>query len=160
MVIMTLCSFHAWPYTPDVPVDRASVGVGVIVRKGADILLIKRQGSHGEGTWSVPGGHIDFGETVEQCAAREVMEETGIVIREPRFLGYTNDVFTLEGKHYVTMWVEAEYAYGEPTITSPRETSFVGWLPASPLPSPRFVPFQNFLDGKLVRSSAHEVTIA
>lgn len=158
--IMTLGSLPAWFYTPGMPVDRASVGVGVIVRKGGDILQIKRQGSHGAGTWSVPGGHIDFGETVEQCAAREVLEETGVIIREPKFLGYTNDVFTLEGKHYITLWVEAEYAYGEPSITSPRETMFVGWLPAASLPTPRFVPFQNFLDGKLIRSAQHEVRIA
>lgn len=157
---MTLGSLRAWFYTRAVPVDRASVGVGVIVRKGSDILQIQRQGSHGAGSWSVPGGHIDFGESVEECAAREVMEETGVVIRNPRFLGYTNDVFMEEGKHYVTMWVEADYAYGEPTITSPRETAFVGWVSQKQLPTPRFIPFQNFLDGKLVRSAQHEVRIA
>lgn len=157
---MTLGSLGARFYTFAVAVDRASVGVGVIVRKGESILQIQRQGSHGAGSWSVPGGHIDFGESVEECAAREVMEETGVVIRNPRFLGYTNDVFQEEGKHYVTMWVEAEYAYGEPTITSPRETAFVGWVNQKQLPTPRFIPFQNFLDGKLVRSAQHEVKIA
>lgn len=157
---MTLCLLLTDTYTVRMAVDRASVGVGVIVRKSGDILLIQRQGSHGAGSWSVPGGHIDFGESVEECAAREVLEETGVVIRNPRFLGYTNDVFEAEGKHYVTMWVEADYAYGEPTITSPRETAFVGWIPATSLPTPRFIPFQHFLDGKLVRSVQHEVRIA
>ncbi len=152
---MTLGPPVARIYTADVAVDRASVGVGVIVRRDGEILQIQRQGSHGAGSWSVPGGHIDFGESVEECAAREVLEETGVVIRNARFLGYTNDVFREEGKHYVTMWVEAEYAYGEPTITSPRETAFVGWVPTSKLPTPRFIPFQNFLDGKLITSQKY-----
>lgn len=159
-MIMTLGSLRARSYTFAVAVDRASVGVGVIVRKDGDILQIQRQGSHGAGSWSVPGGHIDFGESVEQCAAREVMEETGVTIKNPRFLGYTNDIFEVEGKHYVTLWVEADYDSGEPVITSPRETAFVGWIPVTQLREPRFVPFQNFLDGKLVRSAQHEVKIA
>lgn len=47
------------------------VGVAVIVKRGGKILLIKRQGSHGAGTWAPPGGHIDFGESVEETARRE-----------------------------------------------------------------------------------------
>lgn len=157
---MTLCSFFAWLYTFGMPVDRASVGVGVIVRKGSTIIQIQRQGSHGAGSWSVPGGHIDFGESVEECAVREVMEETSVTIKNVRFLGYTNDVFEAEGKHYVTLWVEADYESGEPTITSPRETAFVGWVDTKELPTPRFVPFQNFLDGKLTVSKPHAFPLA
>ena len=131
---------------------RAQVGVGVIVRKGGDILLLQRKGSHGEGTWSVPGGHIDAGETPEECAIREVMEETGVTVGNPHFLGITNDVFENEGKHYVTLWTEATYVSGEPRITSPRETFSVGWHAMDAIPSPRFLPFQHYLDGKMTKS--------
>ncbi len=59
----------------------AKVGVGVLINKDGKILLIKRRGSHGEGTWAPPGGHIDFGERVIDCAEREVKEETGLEIK-------------------------------------------------------------------------------
>ena len=44
------------------------VGVGVIVRREGRILLGKRKGSHGENTWAPPGGHLEFMESVEECA--------------------------------------------------------------------------------------------
>ena len=50
---------------------QAKVGVAVLIRRGDQIVLIRRQGSHGAGTWAPPGGHIDFGETPEQCGIRE-----------------------------------------------------------------------------------------
>jgi 8-oxo-dGTP diphosphatase len=63
------------------------VGVGVIVLRNGLVLLGRRIGSHGAGSWALPGGHLEFGESVEQCAAREVLEETGldiqVVVREP-----------------------------------------------------------------------------
>ena len=71
------------------------VGVGVLVRDGAgDVLLGLRRGSHGAATWGLPGGHLEPGETIAACAARETLEETGLAIvgirspvsgdREPR----------------------------------------------------------------------------
>ncbi len=54
------------------------VGVGVIVIRNGGILLGKRIGSHGAGTWALPGGHLEYAERIEDCAAREVLEETGL----------------------------------------------------------------------------------
>ena len=53
------------------------VGVGVIIVRDGNVLLGERAGSHGAGTWALPGGHLEFGETVADCARREVLEETG-----------------------------------------------------------------------------------
>ncbi|GAA5905394.1 hypothetical protein JCM5296_003705 [Sporobolomyces johnsonii] len=66
-----------------------------------------RKGSHGAGAIQLPGGHLEVGESPEACAVREVLEETGLPIREGdvRFLTATNDVFEKEGKHYVTLFV-------------------------------------------------------
>ncbi|KAK1821813.1 hypothetical protein LTR12_003689 [Friedmanniomyces endolithicus] len=59
------------------------------------------------GTYALPGGHLDFGESFEQCAAREVKEETGLNVQDVRFLTATNTVFGDAGKHYVTIFMTA-----------------------------------------------------
>jgi len=56
------------------------IGVGVIIVRQGLVLLGQRKGSHGSGSWAVPGGHLEFGETVENCARRETLEETGILL--------------------------------------------------------------------------------
>jgi NUDIX domain len=53
------------------------LGAGVFVHTPRGYVLLKRQGSHGAGEWSLPGGHLEFGETVDECARREVLEEIG-----------------------------------------------------------------------------------
>ena len=55
----------------------------------------------------MPGGHLEFGESFETCAEREILEETGLKIRDIRFLTATNSVFKAEGKHYVTIFMAA-----------------------------------------------------
>ncbi|GAW02559.1 nudix hydrolase 1 [Lentinula edodes] len=85
------------------------VGVGVFVlNKEGKFVLGKRKGSHGHGTWALPGGHLEAGESFEDCAAREVLEETNLKIKNIRFLTATNDVMVAENKHYVTIWVACE----------------------------------------------------
>lgn len=61
--------------------ERPKVGIGVIVRKEGKVLLGKRKNSHGAGSWAFPGGHLEYGESWEECARREVKEETGIAIK-------------------------------------------------------------------------------
>ena len=74
----------------------------------------QRLGSHGAGKWAHPGGHLEFGEELEECATREVEEETGLCLQreDVRFLTATNSVMEGEGeegkkekKHYVTIWM-------------------------------------------------------
>lgn len=127
------------------------VGVAIIVYKERRILLTRRQGAHGAGTWAPPGGHLDFGETPADCAAREAMEEVGVEIGPPRFRAITNDVFTAEGKHYVTIWMEAEWAAGEPRVASARELTEVAWFGWDALPSPLFLPLEHLVNGRECR---------
>lgn len=126
----------------------ASVGLGVLVNKSGRVLMLRRCNVHGDGSWSAPGGHIDRGESLEQCAEREVFEETGVTIKNIRFFAVTNDIFEAEGKHYVTIWMSADYERGSAFVAAPEEASEVGWFAQSELPEPLFVPFQNLISGK------------
>jgi 8-oxo-dGTP diphosphatase len=126
----------------------AMVGVSVIIKKGDRILLEKRAHSHGAGTWGPPSGHIDYGETPEQTAARETQEETGVSISEIKFRCVTNDVFEAGHKHYITLWFEAKYVSGEPQVKAPGEESNVGWFTWDALPEPLFLPLKHLLEGE------------
>src|SRR5437867_13297658 len=85
------------------PTPQPQIGVGVLLLRDSHVLLGQRRGSHGSDTWAPPGGHLEFGESVEDCARREVREETGLALQNIRPGPYTNDVFIAEGKHYVTL---------------------------------------------------------
>ena len=96
--------------------DRPRIGVGVMVWKHDRLLLGRRINSRGEKSWQLPGGHLEFGETVEACARREVAEEAGITIHNIVHAGYTNDVFIEADRHYVTLFVTAAWKSGEPRV--------------------------------------------
>ena len=140
--------------------NRPAVGVGVIIKSSppahnpgeklapSRILLLHRKNVHGAGMWSTPGGHLEFGESPETCAAREAMEETGVEIDNVRFRAITNDVMPQVDRHYITIWMEGRYVQGEPHVQAAYEMDDVGWFPLDALPSPLFWPLQNLLDGK------------
>lgn len=125
--------------------ERPKVGVGVIVIKDGKILLGKRKNAHGEGTWSFPGGHLEFNESWEDCASRETMEETGIAIKNIRFGTATNDIFQTEEKHYVTIFMLSDYDSGEVKVMEPEKCEKWEWFLWSQLPQPLFVPIHNLL---------------
>jgi 8-oxo-dGTP diphosphatase len=124
------------------------VGVAAIIEKDGQVLLVKRKNAHGAGSWAVPGGHLEFGETPEKCAIRETREEVGIEITDVRFVAITNDIFADEGKHYITIWMRGTLQSGEPHIAAAREVAEVGWFNWKALPSPLFIPLENLLGGR------------
>jgi len=122
------------------------VGIGVLIFNGKNILLGKRMASHGSNSWSPPGGHLEFGESFEDCAIREVKEETGLTITTPEFLAITNDIFETEDKHYVTIFLCAHFPE-EQTIQNlePEKTASWEWCDVNKLPANLFLPLQNLL---------------
>ncbi len=127
--------------------SRPLIGVGVIIVRQGHLLLLKRKSVHGAGTWSTPGGHLEFGESPETCAVREVREETGVEIGNAHFMAITNDVFAEADRHYITLWMRGEYRTGTPAIKAPYEMSAVDWFKLANLPRPLFLPLQNLVDG-------------
>ncbi len=121
------------------------IGIGVIVIKGNKVLLGRRLNAHGEGTWSFPGGHLEFNEQLEDCAKRETLEETDIKIKNVEFATITNDIFKKEGKHYITIYMRSEYDSGELKIKEPDKFQEINWFTWNNLPSPLFLPVQNLL---------------
>lgn len=124
---------------------RPKIGVGVIVFKDNKVLLGKRMNAHGEGTWAFPGGHLELNEEIETCAAREVLEETGIEIGNIRKGFFTNDIFEKEEKHYVTLFVVSDYVTGEVKIMEPEKCEKWEWFEWNKFPEKLFVPLQNLL---------------
>jgi 8-oxo-dGTP diphosphatase len=124
--------------------EKPQVGAAIIITQDDKVLLMKRKGPHGEGTWSTPGGHLDFGETLEGCAAREAKEEVGVEVVDVHFRAVTNDLFESQGKHYVTIWLEGR-STGEPFIAAEREVAEVGWFAWDSLPQPLFLPLENLV---------------
>ncbi len=121
--------------------NNVSVGVGVIlVNKNKKILLCKRKSKHGEGTYSIPGGSVDLGEKIEECAFREIYEETGITIKSTKFIGVTNNIktFEKEGMHSVSMIFYSNNFIGEPVLKEPSKHESWGWYDIINIPEPHF----------------------
>lgn len=128
---------------------RVGVGCWIFNPKG-QILLGKRLSKHGTGTWAPPGGHLEFGETPEQCAVRELFEETGVKF-EPtnfKFITYTNDIFP--EKHYITVHLRADNMNIDPKVMEPNKCEKWEWFDMNKLPSPLFLSAQNLLKQRVL----------
>lgn len=121
------------------------VGVGAVVVRAGRILMARRRGVHGSGTWSTPGGHLDFGESPETCAIREVLEETGVEVARPELLTVTNDILEQDGRHYVTLWMRCAHVGGDGEPLATWELDAVDWFTPDELPEPLFQPFAAML---------------
>jgi ADP-ribose pyrophosphatase len=102
---------NAYPVSP-------RVGVGAIVIHEGKILLVKRGVSPGKGLWAIPGGTLHLGETLQNCAAREILEETGVTIAVGECL-YVFDLIEHDKAgnvefHFVVVDFAALYVAGDP----------------------------------------------
>lgn len=121
------------------------VGVGVIiVNQKGEVLCGKRCGKHAP-YWSIFGGHLEAGETFEQCAIREIKEETGVAISAPKIIGISNNLETYqqEGKHTVSICMIANYQGGTPQCREPDKCAELRWCMPDNLPEPHFEASRN-----------------
>lgn len=113
------------------------VGVSVLIQnENGQFLVGERKNSHGAGTVQTPGGHIDYGEEdLYEVAKREVKEETALEVTAERILTITNDVFTDERKHYITIWIicTMDHPDAEPERKEPEKCEWWTWMSAKEL---------------------------
>ncbi|UQV20108.1 nucleotide triphosphate diphosphatase NUDT15 [Vibrio sp. J383] len=126
------------------------VGVAAVILREGRVLLGERIGSHGAHTWATPGGHLEWGESIEECAKRETLEETGLVVSAFEKLTFTNDIFEKENKHYITLFFVASDASGEPQVAEPDKCKQWKWFKLDELPEPLFLPLTNLLSDPVI----------
>ena len=106
------------------------VGVGAVVVREGKVLLVQRGKEPLKGRWVIPGGTVELGETLEQAVAREVLEETGIVVRPREVVLVFDRIDHVEGRvgyHYVIVDFLCDYVEGEPVANSDAQAAaFVG----------------------------------
>lgn len=134
--------------------NRPKVGTGVFILKDGKVLMGLRKGAHGEGTWCPPGGHLEFGETWEECVRRETREEAGIEIQNVHFAGVVDNFNPDWGTHYITLFMRADYLSGELRVCEPEKCSGWEWVDWDHLPSPLFAPVET-----IRRQGYHPLTI-
>ncbi len=117
--------------------ERPVPAVAALVFRDGSVLLVKRRDEPNRGRWSPPGGSLEVGETVEEGAARETLEETGVRVRPVRVVG-VRDFLDRDGDgqvrwHYILMNVLCDYISGEP-------------YPASDADNARFIPLKELAE--------------
>ncbi|OGD61850.1 hypothetical protein A2160_00985 [Candidatus Beckwithbacteria bacterium RBG_13_42_9] len=124
------------------------LGIGILILRNKKILMLKRQGSHGAGQWNLPGGHLEFGETTQQCVRREIFEETGLKVKTAKVICVNEELNFIEtdGKHYITIGCLAKVEKGEPILKEPEKCEKLDWFSLNDLPASLFLPSQNILD--------------
>ncbi|MFA5249730.1 MAG: NUDIX domain-containing protein [Candidatus Paceibacterota bacterium] len=116
------------------------VGLGVIIlRKDGKVLIGKRKGKFVP-EYSIPGGHLDVGETFEEGAAREVKEETGMMVKNLKVVSVSNNLETYRktGRHYISVNLLTTDFEGEPTIMEKNKCEEYLWCKPNEVPEPHF----------------------
>lgn len=131
---------------------KIGVGFGVMLMRDRNVLFGRRHDDpvkadsalRGEGTWTLPGGKLDYGESFEEGARREVAEETGIKLHSVRVIAVNND--KNEYAHFVTIGMFSDDFLGEATVMEPDEIVEWKWFSLDNLPSPLYFPSAKLLD--------------
>ncbi|HEV7370658.1 NUDIX domain-containing protein [Arenibaculum sp.] len=120
-----------------VELREARVGVGAFVLDGEKrLLLVKRRRDPEAGHWGLPGGKVEFLETVEAAAIREIKEELGLDIHLDRLLCVVNQISATEGVHWVAPVFLSTLAHGCAANRDPAAIEAVGWFDLTRLPTP------------------------
>ncbi len=128
--------------------QRPKVGVGIMVLKNNKVLLGKRHDDaekassdlHGEGTWTMPGGKLDFHETLINGAIRELGEEIGVNLKKEDLSLLTVQDDMVPDNHYVTVGFICKNFADEPKVMEPDEITEWRWFDFNSLPEKVYPP--------------------
>jgi 8-oxo-dGTP diphosphatase len=116
--------------TPTPEPGRPEVAVGAVIRRGEEVLLIRRARGTAVGQWSIPGGRVEFGEGLKAAVAREVQEETGLEVKVGRFLGWAERMGDDPAPyHYVILDFAAEPVDPAARPWAGDDADDVAWVP-------------------------------
>jgi 8-oxo-dGTP diphosphatase len=139
---------------------KIGTGIGVMIfNKKGQILLGHRTENSGsvfglDDVWALPGGKVEYGETFEQAAAREIMEELGIRILKPEVKVLQTNMN--EKAHFTTVGLAVTKFEGEPKIMEPEDHDRWEWFDMDDLPEIGYVPSREMID-KYKRGVFYEV---
>jgi len=111
--------------------DYIGVGVGALIfnEEGKILLALRgRKAKNERGKWEIPGGAVEFGETLEQAIMREVKEEMGIEIHVKQLLHVADHILEEEGQHWVSPTFICEIISGELGINEPEKCERLDWF--------------------------------
>jgi 8-oxo-dGTP diphosphatase len=108
------------------------IRVGVVLVDGDRLLLVRHQKKDAT-YWLLPGGGLDYGETIEECAKREILEETGLEIEVKKFLYLSEGIAPDKSRHIVQLFVLGERTGGNLIACDEEVIAEVAWIPFSEL---------------------------
>ena len=142
------------------PNKKPGIGVGVMILRNDKVLLGKRHSDpqkadselHGEGSWTMPGGKVNFKEELKEAVSREAFEETGIKVNKEKLeiISVTDDI--VEDAHFVTNGFLCRDFEGEPKVMEPDEIIEWQWFSLDNLPETIYFPSQKVIRHYLEKS--------
>jgi ADP-ribose pyrophosphatase YjhB (NUDIX family) len=123
------------------PADQTKIRirVAVLLRKGNQVLLVRHYKNDMK-YWLLPGGGLEFGETIENCARRELMEETNLEIEVGDFLFMNESIPPDHHRHVVNLYYEGRILGGELKLGDDKALYEVGFVDIDQIPSLTFFP--------------------
>lgn len=116
--------------------DYIGVGVGaVILNEKRQILLLLRERSPEKGCWCIPGGKVEFGETIEDAIKREVKEEVNVDVQIIKLIGVTNHIVLKEEVHWVAPTFLTKVTQGREKNMEPQKHKDMRWFSLNNMPS-------------------------
>jgi ADP-ribose pyrophosphatase YjhB (NUDIX family) len=112
------------------------VGCGAAILRDGRLLLVKRRRPPEPDHWGLPGGKVDFLETVPSAVIREIDEELGVRIGKLALLCVVDQIDPAAGTHWVAPVYRAEILAGDPAVREPEALSAAGWFALDALPEP------------------------